>query len=57
MGERKKVRNWLLKGIRLSRRASPRASTTAIGTAINENLSVLLLASRKAEFLKIDKIL
>ena len=53
IGLRKKVRNWLLRGILASSSmASPSARTTASGTARAEKVAVFLAASRKAEFLK-----
>ena len=49
IGLRKKVRNWLLSGIRASSSsARPSASTTASGTAMAENSSVFLAAEMKA---------
>ena len=48
----KKVRNWLLSGMRASSSsARPSASTVASGTARAENVAVFFAASRKAEFL------
>ena len=52
IGLRKKVRNWLLSGMRASSSiARPSASTVASGTARAENVAVFFAASRKAEFL------
>ena len=54
MGLRKKVRNVLLNGMRLSMiTASHRDSITARGTAITENSSVLRAASEKALFCQV----